>query len=178
MATTIQDFFTRAASRQFSRDFLFRVKQIDLVGGVRFDGEDELVYARTAALPGRNIENKTVNYFGQDFQVPGRATYPGAEGYTVNFYHDEDCQLRTKLEAASRVVFNNETSLGQYGMPGNESVINLVQIDKELNDVRNIELVGASIREISPVEYDIAGGTGEVLNFDVTFAYHFYRDFS
>ena len=178
MATTIQNFFTRAASRQFSRDFLFRVKQIDLVGGVSFNGEEDLVYARTAALPGRNIENKTVNYFGQDFQVPGRATYPGADGYTLNFYHDEDCDLRTKLEAASRAVFNNETSLGQYGMPGNESVINLVQIDKELNDVRNIELVGASIRDISPVEYDIAGGTGEVLNFDVTFAYHFYRDFS
>tara|TARA_R110002020_G_scaffold294455_1_gene510267 strand:+ start:175 stop:711 length:537 start_codon:yes stop_codon:yes gene_type:complete len=178
MATTIQNFFTRAASRQFSRDFLFRVKQIDLVGGISFNGEEDLVYARTASFPGRNIENKTVNYFGQDFQVPGRSTYPGSEGYSINFYHDEDCELRTKLEAASRAVFNNETSLGQYGMPGDESVINLVQIDKELNDVRNIELVGASIRDISPVEYDIAGGTGEVLNFDVTFAYHFYRDIS
>ena len=178
MATTIQNFFTRAASRQFSRDFLFRVKQIDLVGGVSFNGEEDLVYAKTASLPGRNIENKNVDYFGQVFQVPGRATYPGAEGYTINFYHDEDCELRTKLEAASRAVFNNETSLGQYGMPGNESVINLVQIDKELNDIRNIELVGASIRDISPIEYDIAGGSGEVLNFDVTFAYHFYRDYS
>ena len=178
MATTIQNFFTRAANRQFSRDFLFRVKQIDLVGGVSFNGEEDLVYARTASLPGRNIDNKTVSYFGQEFQVPGRAVYPGAEGYSINFYHDEDCDLRTKLEAASRAVFNNETSLGQYGMPGNESVINLVQIDKELNDVRNIELVGASIRDIGTVDYEIADGSGEVLNFDVTFAYHFYRDFS
>ena len=63
-------------------------------------------------------------------------------------------------------------------MPGTESVINLVQIDKQLNDVRNIELVGASIRNISDVEYSIADGTGDVLSFDVTFAYHFYRDFA
>ena len=63
-------------------------------------------------------------------------------------------------------------------MPGEESVINLVQIDKNLNDVRNIELVGASIREISDIEYSIADGTGDVLNFSTTFAYHFYRDFS
>ena len=68
MATTIQDFFSRAARKQFSRDFLFRVKQIQLVGGTFLDGESDLVYARTASLPGRTIENKTVNYFGQDFQ--------------------------------------------------------------------------------------------------------------
>ena len=178
MATTIQNFFTRAAAKQFSRDFLFRVRQIDLIGGISFNGVDDLVYARTASLPGRNIDNVNVNYFGQEFQVPGRATYANAAGYSIEFYHDENCELRTKLEAASRAVFNNETSLGQYGMPGEESVINLVQIDKNLNDVRNIELVGASIREISDIEYSIADGTGDVLNFSTTFAYHFYRDFS
>ncbi len=55
MATTIQDFFTRAAAKQFSRDFLFRVKQVQLTGGVFLDGESDLVYARTAAVPGREI---------------------------------------------------------------------------------------------------------------------------
>ena len=178
MATTIQNFFTRAAEKQFSRDFLFRVRQIDLVGGVSFNGDEDLVYARTAQLPGRTIENQTVNYYGQEFQLPGRATYQGADGYAIEFYHDEDCELRTKFEAASRAVFNNETSTGQYGMPGDESVINLVQIDKELNDVRNIELVGASIRDIGDIGYSIADGNVEVVNFEVTFAYHFYRDFS
>ena len=104
---------------------------------ITFVGDNDLVYAKTAQLPGRNIDSKVVNYFGQEFQVPGRSTYPEAGGYTISFYHDEDCQLRTKFEAASRIVFNNETSLGQYGMPGEESVINLVQVDKQLNDVRN-----------------------------------------
>jgi len=178
MATTIQDFFTRAADKQFSRDFLFRVKQIDLVGGVSFNGEDDLLYAKTAALPGRNIENKLVNYFGQEFQLPGRAVYANAAGYSIDFYHDEDCDIRTKLEAASRAVWNNETSTGQYSLPGNESVINLVQIDKQLNDVRNIQLVGASIRDIGDIAYTIAEGTGEVITFNTTFAYHYYRDFS
>ena len=63
-------------------------------------------------------------------------------------------------------------------MPGEESIINLVQIDKELRDVRNIQLVGASIRNIGDIEYTIAEGSGAVLNFPVTFAYHFYRDFT
>jgi|TARA_R110002020_G_scaffold118060_3_gene269971 hypothetical protein len=176
-ATTIQDFFSRASYKQFSRDFLFRVKQIDLVG-VSFDGDKDLVYAKTAALPGRVIENKVVNYFGQEFQLPGRATYENAAGYSIDFYHDDDCSIRTKLEKASRTVWNNDTSTGEYSMPGNESVINLVQIDKQLNDVRNIQLVGASIRSIGDIAYTIAEGTGEVLTYTVTFAYHFYRDFS
>ena len=178
MATDIQDFFTKAATKQFSRDFLFRVTQIDLIGGISFNGEDELVYARTANLPGRNITNQTVNYFGQQFQVPGRSTYANAEGYSIEFYHDENCELRTKMEKASRAVFNNETSLGSYGMPGEESIINLVQIDKTLKPVRKIELVGASIREIGDIEYSIAEGEGAILNFSTTFAYHFYRDFA
>jgi len=183
MATTIQDFFTRAAYKQFSRDFLFRVKQIDVTGPtpgsvIRFDGDRDLVYAKTAALPGRTIENKNVSYFGQEFQLPGRATYSNAAAYGIDFFHDERCDLRTKLEAASRAVWNNDTSTGQYNMPGNESVINLVQIDKQLNDVRNIELVGASIRDIGEIAYTIAEGTGEVITFNTTFAYHYYRDFS
>jgi len=110
--------------------------------------------------------------------VPGRSTYANAEGYSIEFYHDENCELRTKMEAASRAVFNNETSLGSYGMPGEESIINLVQIDKTLRPVRKIELVGASIREIGDIEYSIAEGEGAILNFSTTFAYHFYRDFA
>ena len=178
MATTIQNFFTKAAANQFSRDFLFRVKQITLTGGINFNGEGDLVYAKTATLPGRNIEDKVVNYFGQEFHLPGKSTYPGAAGYSIEFYHDENCALRTKFEAASRIVFDNETSLGQYGMPDEGSVINLVQLKKNLRPARKFQLIGASIRDIGPIAYNIADGTGEVVSFPVTFAYHYYRDFA
>ena len=177
MATTIQNFFSRAAIKQFARDFLFRVKEID-IEGVSLVGNDDLVYARSAQLPGRDIENKTVQYYGQNFNVPGKSTYPGSEGYSIEFYHDEDIDLRSKFEKASRAVFDNTTSLGEFGMPGAESVINLDVIDKELKPVKSIELVGASIRSIAPIDYSIADGTGEILTFAVTFAYHFYNDFS
>lgn len=189
MATTIQNFFNRAQDFQFSRDFLFRVKQIrlqlpDQVPGrgtakvVELQGDKELVYAKTAALPGRNIENKTVSYFGQEFQIPGRSIYQNAAGYSIDFYHDELCSLRTKLEEASRATFDNETSRGYYGMPGPGSVVELEQIDKQLNPIRTIELIGASIRDIGDISYTIAEGTGEVITFPATFSYHFYKDFT
>jgi len=177
MATTIQNFFSRAAEKQFARDFLFRVKQIN-IEGVSLDGDTDLVYARSGQLPGRTIENKTVQYYGQNFNVPGKSTYTGSEGYSIEFYHDENVDLRTKFEKASREVFDNETSTGEFGMPGEEAVINLDVIDKELAPVKSIELVGASIRDIAPIDYAIADGTGEILTFAVTFAYHFYNDFS
>ena len=182
MATTIQNFFSRAAEKQFARDFLFRVKQIN-IEGVSLDGDTDLVYARSGQLPGRTIENKTVQYYGQNFNVPGRATYTGSEGYSIEFYHDENVDLRSKFEKASREVWAGATgdgsdSTGEFGMPGTESVINLDVIDKELAPVKSIELVGASIRDIAAVDYAIADGTGEILKFTVTFAYHFYKDFS
>jgi hypothetical protein len=177
MATTIQNFFSRAADKQFARDFLFRVKQIN-IEGVQFNGETDLVYARSAALPGRTIENKTVSYFGQQFNLPGRSTYTNSEGYSIEFFHDEGIELRKKFELASRNVFNNETSTGQYGMPGTESVIILDVLNKELQAIQEIQLVGASIRDVGEISHTIADGTGDVLTFPVTFAFHFYKDFS
>ena len=63
-------------------------------------------------------------------------------------------------------------------MPGEGDVINLSVLDKDLNTVKDVQLVGASIRDIGDISYQIADGTGEVVTFPVTFAYHFYNDFS
>jgi len=178
MATTIQNFFAEAARKQFSRDFLFRVMQINLAGGVSLNGDDDLLYARSGSLPGRTIDNKEVNYMGLTFNVPGRATYNNSAAYSIEFYADGDNKLRDKLEKASRGVFDDVTSSGDYGMPGEGDVINLTVLNKDLKSVKDIQLVGASIREIGDLSYQIADGTGEVVTFPTTFSYHFYRDFS
>ncbi len=173
--STIQTFFAKAAQRQFARDFLFRVKQINLANAQGFDGEDQLVYARSANLPGRDIEDKLVNYFGQTFHVPGKSSYPGSDSYSIEFYHDESCDLRSQFELASRIIFDNDTSTGEYGMPGAENVIVLEAIDRGLNPVKQIVLMGVSIRNVGEITYEIADGTGEVKTFPVTFAYHWYN---
>lgn len=175
MATTITTFFEQAKKRQFARDFLFRVKQVT-IAGQSFNGETDLVYARSANFPARGIQGKTAKYFGQDFQVPGASTYPGSDAYSIEFYHDESVELRKKFEKASRAVFNNTTSKGAYQMPGAESYITLSVLDRNLAEVSSIKLVGASIREISAITHNIAEGSGDILNFTVTFAYHFYDE--
>jgi hypothetical protein len=189
MATSIENFFNQASQKQFARDFLFRIKQINITG-LALNGETDLLYARSASLPGRNIQNKTVNYSGQQFNVPGKSEYPGSEGWSVEFYVDQSLDIRTKLEQASRLLFNNEDTTGNICMPGTESIITLdvlqipcqrgvnVTSGGSLETIKTIELVGASLRDISEIGYQIADGTGEILNFTASFAYHFYKDFS
>lgn len=175
MATTITDFMQSAVTKQFARDFLFRVEQIQIEG--EFFGETDLIYAKSAVLPGRNIENKIVNYAGQQFNVPGKSSYPGSESYSIEFYHEEGIELRKKFEEASRSVFDNESTRGDIAMPGNEAKITLKVLDRKLAPTSTITLIGASIRDIGPITYNIADGTGDVLTFPVTFAYHYYESF-
>ena len=181
MATTIQNFFSKAQQAQFSRDFLFRVNSVQLTGPtpgstIEFGGDRELIYATSATLPGRAIENKVVSYMGLDFNLPGRATYTNSAGYSIDFYADANNSLRGKFESASRAVFDDATSTGEYGMPGTGDVITLDLLDKQLATKKQIKLIGASIRDIGDLSYNIADGTGEVVSFPVTFAYHYYED--
>jgi hypothetical protein len=164
-----------------------RVKQIELPG-LSLNGEDELVFAKTASIPGRNIENKIVNYSGQQFNLNGKSTYPGSEAYSIEFYHTQDLHLRKKLEKASRAAFDNDTTTGQMCMPGPQHYIILDVLSvpcgqnneggQGLDVIEQIKLVGVSIRDIGEVAYQIADGTGEVLSIPCTFSYHWYENFS
>ena len=172
----IQKFYDTSATRDFARDFLFRVTDINLagVGGL---SESDLVYVKAAALPGRSITNVPVPYMGLNFNVPGNATYPGSEGYALKFYLDSESTLRNYFEAASRFLFDDASSTGNYGTPGVNTYIVLSQLRKDFTPVQDgtYKLVGASLRNITDIGYQIAGGTGTTLEVDATIAYHYYE---
>lgn len=186
--TTINDFFNFASTHHFARDFFLRVKEISLPNLQL--GTTDLIFAKTASLPGRNIENKQVNYSGQTFNLNGKSTYPNAEGYSIEFYHTQDLNLRTKLEKASRFAFDNDRTTGNLCMPGHESYMILSLLaspcarttgigeSAEWVEVEQIKFVGVSIREIGEVAYSIADGTGEILSIPCTFSYHWYENFT
>lgn len=172
----IADFYAVSQDRDFARDINFRILNIDFGSGSsqKFDVKD-LVYARAGKIPGRNIGNVDVPYMGMTFRVPGTVTYPGSEGYEIEFYCDEKSELRKKFEAVSRNTFDDATSTGNYFMPRQDAVIDLVQLDKQNNPITHYQLVGVSIRDIGDISYTIAEGKGEVVKFTVKIAYHYYR---
>lgn len=170
----IQNFYRVAADRDFSRDFLFRVTGMQLQG-VPALTDNDLVYVKTASLPGRNISNVTAPYMGLDFNIPGNVSYPGSEGYSLNFFLDADSEIRNYFEGASRALFDDTTSVGEYGTPDDDFYIQLAQLDKELEPISEYKLVGASLRSVDNIEYNISGGTGETVDVQATIAYHYYN---
>jgi len=136
--------------------------------------EEDLVYATTATLPGKTINNVAVPYMGLNFNVPGTVTYDGSDGYSLTFRSDESHNLREKFLQVQQDTFDDADSTGNYFMPTADAVIDLVLLDKELNRVAQYQLVGCSIRNVGPQEYD-STGTGDVVTFTTTIAYHYFR---
>ncbi len=169
----IQNFYRTAADKDFSRDFLFRVTQLQLQGVPALE-EGDLVYVKSASLPGRNIGNVAVPYMGLNLNVPGAVTYPGSEAYALSFYLDGESSLRNYFETASRSLFDDQTSTGEYGTPDDDFFIQLAQLDKDLEPITEYKLVGASLRNVNGIGYEIASGNGATVQVDVTMSYHFY----
>lgn len=172
---TIGNFYDRAVAREFSRDFLFRVLNITFAGGAVFN-EDELIYAKTAKLPARNLTNVQAKYMGLNFNIPGSATYPGSDAYAITFYCDANSLLRNKFLQESRRVFDDATSTGDYNIASRASSITLLQLDKALEPVSTFRLVGVGIRNVGEIAYNMADGTGQPVTFDATIAYHFFEE--
>jgi len=177
----IQDFYTAAQARDFARDYNFRVLSISTPGVTNAAGQpltfsetSDLVYVKSAALPEREITNVPVPYMGLNFNVPGNAVYPNSNAYTLTFYCDAKSQIRQKFEDWSRYVFNDQNSTGYYFTPGPTSVISLVQLDNQMNAIAQYNLVGVSPRNVGALTYNIAGGTGETVEFTATVSYHYF----
>ena len=170
---TIRNFYTEAISREFSRDFLFKVADLK-VGSLNLYPKD-LVYVKAAKLPDRTITDIEVKYMGVAFHLPGVPTYGEANGYSLTFYCDAQSELHHRFLQESSRTFNDGSSTGAYDIATPNDIIHLTQLDKQLNQIRDFKLKGASIRKVGGIEYLIAEGTGAPVTFEVTFGYHYFE---
>ena len=169
---TISDFYRVAQERDFQRDFQFRVLNIQSGDSTFVVTEDDLVYAHGGSIPGRTINSEDVPFMGLNFKVPGAATYGGE--YSLTFYSDREDSLRQLLLQWTRDTFDDATSTGNYFLPKETSIVDLVQLDTQLNRVAQFTLVGAFPTEVGDVDYNVQG-TGAPVEFEVTLGYHYIR---
>lgn len=167
---TIQEFYTIAAQKDFARLFQFRLLSF---GNVIFS-PSQLAYIESASLPGRSITNVPVPYMGLSFNVPGTVTYPGSTGYQVTFRCDADYNIRAALEAATFNTFDENSSSGQYSLPGVDSTIQLELLDKKGLPVRQYNLFGVYVQSLADTAYTVTD-TGTVATIQATLAYQFWR---
>ena len=163
----ILKFYDVAKQKEFARDFQFRVVTLGPLT------VDDLVYIRTATLPGKEITNQTVPYMGLDFNVPGSVKYTGSADWKVSFWADEAMNIRSKLNAWMTEIFDVNTSSGKYGVPSEEATLDL--LDKEFKTVRRYNLVGVYLKSVDALEYKIEG-TGAPQQFGASIAYQFWRE--
>lgn len=177
---TIESFFLNAVQRDFSRDILFRVNRIQFINGDLF-GENDLLYAKSASLPARKIGNVEAKYAGLTFNLPGTVSFPGSDGYEIEFYCDQKSDLRNRFLYESERTFNHKSGIAGSGDPVNSgtiaevrSQIVLQQLNKKLKNVCEYILVGCSIRDVGALDFQIAEGTGSIMSFKITVAYHYF----
>jgi hypothetical protein len=170
MSQTIQDFYRVAQQRDFARDFQLRILQL---GDLTFT-EDDLLYIRTAALPGKEIANHAVPYMGLSFNVPGSVSYPGSDAWEVLFHVDAKYLIREKMEEWQRKVFDDATSTGDMTVPGTDRVVTLQLVDEQLSTVKLYQLFGVYTKTLGPINYDLQGN-GAPREFTATLAYQYWR---
>lgn len=182
---TVNSFFLRSVHNDFSRDFLFRIVSVNIDGPNSNEklvlGKNDLVYAKTGKLPGRTIGNTEVKYAGQTFNMPAAVSFPGSDGYEIDFYCSESSYLREKLMNESTRTFGNIYGLAGTGGDGLGTIANqnsyilLHQLNKKLQPIYEYKLIGCSIRSVGDLAYQTAEGTGSVVSFNCTIAYHFFE---
>ena len=110
---------------------------------------------------------------GLQFNLPGAVEYPAATGYQITFRADGDNAIRTVFENWSRSIFDDETSTGAYRLYAN-STVSLSQLNANLDVVRVYQLVGAWPITVGELVYNTTGN-GEVVEFQATLAYQYWR---
>lgn len=170
MAQNIADFYRSVQQNDFARQFQFRVLQL---ANTNF-GEDQLVYLETANLPGRAINNIAVPFMGLQFNVPGTASYPGSDAWSVTFRCDQSYNIRATLENATFNTFDDGTSTGDYNIARNSSVITLNLLDKAGGVARQYTLYGAYVVNVGDIAYNL-GDNGSIVTVPATLAYQYWR---
>jgi len=169
---TIQDFYKVAQTRDFARDFSFRVLDISNKG-VPILTEDDLVLAATAALPGKAIAAKDVPYNGFTFRIPGVVEYNNAQAYVMSFYCDANTQARIAVENWITETFDDASSTGD-GVLHDSSTITLAQLNAKFEPIRTYKLYGVWPQQAGDITYDMTL-TGDVAKMECTFVYQYFR---
>lgn len=169
----IRDFYSTAVKYQFLRDFNFRVTQINTTA-LACSG-DEIIYATATKLPARTITNQQQQFMGMNLNYAGSNQYDGSEAYTVTFFMDAAGSMRQKLERASRTIFNDLSSTGDYRVPSIDNVINLTLVDAKLEPLTTYTLVGAQFKKIGEIAFDYTSGNGKLVTCECSLSYQWYE---
>lgn len=171
---TIGNFINAFTKRDGQRDNLYRVMALN-TRVLNLD-ENDLLYIRGGKIPGRNNPTGTISYHGMKLPYNlSSVEYPGNEDFQIDFVFDARNEIRTKLEEASRTVFNDLTNTGNWSAPQLSDIMTVATLDINLDPVAYYHFYGVAFKSIGEVNFQIAEGTGAIVNIPVTLTYYYYK---
>lgn len=170
---TIQDFYQQASVRNFSRDFQLRITSF-LVNGIDQIAEEDLVFLKSATLPGKTINVQSAPFMGLNFNIPGAVSYDSSNSWNVTFYCTQDFNLRKLLELSMGDTFDQESSTGNME-PRNlqQYKIVLSLLNDKLEPTRTYELLGCFVTNVGATTYNMTGN-GAIQDVTATIAYQYW----
>lgn len=138
-------------------------------------GRDELsdmiVYASSAALPGRKIEAQGAKFYGFEFQVPVNTTY--TQEWKLSFRCDTGMKIRKIFED-----WMNEISDLDLNTGGSKGIVpdtdaTFMLLDETLtNSIRTYKMVGMYPMDLSDITH--SHDNSELSTFDVTMKFQYW----
>lgn len=173
MNQTIQTFYQQAAARNFARDFQLRITSF-IVNGIQQIREEDLVFLKTADLPGKTITVQNADFMGLKFNIPGSVQFEGTNNWQTTFYCTQDFRLRDLLETSMLDSFNQTSSTGNMEPRDlQEFKITLSLLNDQLETIREYNLLGCFVTNIGSIKYNITG-SGAIQELPVTIAYQYW----
>lgn len=171
----IGSFYNQAFTRDFTRDFQMRVVSIGPNGILN---ENDNVYITSTVLPGYAIANQATPFMGLSFNIPGGGSFPGSDSWAVTFRCDAQLNIREKLIAWQKSIFNAfphepGNSVGAYAPKGIDSVAELVVLNRNGTVARGMRLVGIWPVNVGDLTYNTTG-SGAIVELTTNLAYQWW----
>lgn len=176
MATnqTIGTFIDQFVRRDGQRDNLYRIMSLNTK--VLSLTEEDLVYARAGKIPARTNPVGTISYHGMKLPYNlSSVEYTGNEDFQIEFVFDARNEIRTKFEQASRLIFNDITNTGNWAAPTLNDIMTVATLDINLEPVSYFTFYGVAFKGMGEVAFNIAEGTGAIVNVPINLSYYYYR---
>jgi|APGre2960657404_1045060.scaffolds.fasta_scaffold176687_1 hypothetical protein len=140
------------------------------VGAGPIIGQKGQFLCKGAQLPASTIDNTPVNYRGRQVNLAGERTFAP---WTITILNDNDFALRNAFEAWMNSINNNQTNTGNI-IPNQYQVdMQVYQLDRNGNQVKEYKFVDAYPTEVSAIELNF-DTNNQVEEFTVTLVYNYW----
>jgi len=181
MGYGIQDFYKTAFTYGLGRDNLFRLKNITNDAFLPNSLQDLYVFAKSAMIPSRIVNQAKVSWKSFEFNVPLGISYPEATSWPVTFYSDQSHIIRSLFELWSKKTFSEHGhfSMTDFGNCDIEMVLldsstknNKNDLNDQDREIAMYKLKGCYPTNTGTIQYDAtSSGTIVSLNINLAFQY-------